>query len=314
MVRGLDVTITKGAVGDPNVPGRVYVAASDWTLFSSTDGLRTVTDTRPTGAGSDGYAVAVDPATTPSTVFVATGSRRGRASGEIYSSPDPLRGHWSSLGLSPATSGKRPIGVAVGYDKGSRVVLAAVQGGGIWRHTSSGWRLVEAQALHGVSDGPVSFGWATGSRTVYVWDSGRGLWRSADAGAHWSLVWAHESSGSTGEVALDPTNSDRGYISASDGIYVVNRLSNAPVATRVSGLSGSGPIAVDGHGSLFVALPSQGNGGQPRLLRSADQGARFESVGDAVFATTAVRPNELVATTDGHLLLTTQGTGALIGS
>src|SRR5262249_26462179 len=66
-VTGLQAIQAKDAAADPRVPGRVYVAAEDWTLFVSQDHGTTATRIAPPNPGGWGTAVAVNP--TNSRVF-----------------------------------------------------------------------------------------------------------------------------------------------------------------------------------------------------------------------------------------------------
>src|SRR5262249_55861300 len=85
-VSGLEVSQAKAVATDPNDPGRVYVAAEDWTLFESDDHGSTVKRIAPPNSGGWGTAVAVDPVS--SRVYVATGSPDASSGGDVWSA-DP---------------------------------------------------------------------------------------------------------------------------------------------------------------------------------------------------------------------------------
>lgn len=310
LVRNLDVTITLDAVGDPNVPGRVYLTLMDWTMVTSTDDLRTVQRTVPEQAASVGWSVALDPTTTPSTVFLGAGNISANRQGEVFSSPDPLKGHWTETGLGTATGGKRPLGLAVGYDGDTRVLLAAVQASGLWRKAGDGpWQLVRAGLERTAVTVPLV--WHPGDRHAYLYDAADGLLRSSDAGKTWTRVWAHRSNGRA-TFGLDPSHPDRGYLSVDNELFALSRLSTSAAATKLQVPGRPGPVTVDARGSVLVTVSSDGAAATSQLLRSDDGGANFEPAGDDVYAASAGQPNRLVVTPNGHLVVTLQGTGALV--
>lgn len=310
LVRNLDVTITLDAVGDPNVPGRVYLTLMDWTMVSSTDDLKTVQRTVPKQAGSVGWSVALDSRTTPSTVFLGAGNISENRQGEVYSSPDPLQGHWTETGLGAATGGKRPLGLAVGYDGDTRVLLAAVQASGLWRKAGEGpWERVQ-QAVERTAV-PVPLVWQPGDRNAYVYDLRVGLLRSSDAGKNWTRVWAHRGTGRA-TLGVDPAHPDRGYLSVDGELFALSRLSTSVTATPLHVPGRPGPVAVDPGGAVLVTADGDGPSAAPQLLRSDDAGANFAPTSDDVYAASAGQPNRLVVMPNGHLVVTLQGTGALV--
>lgn len=312
LVRGLDVTITNAVVADPNVPGRVYVALSDWTLVSSADGLRSVALTVPKGAPSIGWSLAVDPSTKPSTVLVGAAGPQNRGGGEVYESADPLRGSWQGLGLASATGGHPPLGLAVGFDGGRRVVLAAVEGSGLWRRVgSAGWARV--QTGFGSAAGTIPLAWPVGDADAYAFDDAQGLLRSKDAGRTWQLAWRQ--AGAAGGFAVDRTHPDRGYAVVANRLYALTGLTGAAgtVSARpVISVPTAGAVAVDAAGSVFVT--SAPGDATPRLFRSAAGGEAFTAVSAPEFASSAVQPSGLVTTAEGRLVVTLRGTGALVGA
>ncbi len=254
MVRGLGVTVIRGIAADPNVPGRVYVAPADWGFASSTDGGATMLRNSPGAQVFDAFGVALDPTTTPSTVYLATGQFSSNT-GEIWSNPDPAAGGpWVNEGLD-AAGGTRPTAVAVGRVGGSTVILAMTVSSGIWRKASGTWTLVNGQIGAGAQ---ASFSWVPGSSIVYFYDHSSGVWRSTDAGQTWVNIWDEPSTFDlTGYVAADPRDPSRLYVSV--GRVGLFRLDGASVGTVGTGeivpqeigtFLAPGPIAVGPDGAV----------------------------------------------------------------
>ncbi|MGH9281407.1 MAG: hypothetical protein ACRD0S_00560, partial [Acidimicrobiales bacterium] len=317
MVDGLGVTINKAVIADPNVPGRVFVGNTDWVNLSSNDGLDSVSQTRPPGP-STGYSLALDTATTPSIVYIGVGHRDSNTSGDVYSNPDPLTRSWTSEGLGAATGGKRPLGVAVRRVGGSPVILAAVEGGGIWRKTGGSWRQVSSAAMGTQATEAASFSWLQNSSIVYLYDHQTGVWRSNDDGQNWTKIWSKVSaSDMTGFVVADPADVSRLYVSAKDGVY---RLEGANAGTVGAGISpvtlGSfvnpGPMAMAPGNKLYVAQPVR-SGAAANLMVSSDRGTTWATVSDASYPGSALFPFGMAAGPEGNLYLALNGNGVTVG-
>ncbi len=288
MMRGLAVTVVRGVAVDPNASNRVYIAPADWGFASSADGGRSVSRNAPPQV-FDAFGVAVDPTTTPSTVYLATGQFSSNT-GEIWSNPDPTSGApWTSEGLK-AAGGGRPTGLAVNRVNGLPVILAMTQSSGIWRKAGGTWSLVNANVQGG---GQSSFSWIPGSATVYLFDDTTGVWRSNDAGKTWTEIWAQPSSPDTnGYVAADPRLPSRLYVSVGGiGLFRLDAADVGTVATGlivpkpIGALSAPGPIAVRSDGATVATeLPGPGDG--PSVLVSTDLGATWTIVSDAGYTTT----------------------------
>ena len=288
MMRGLGLTVIRGVVSDPNAPGRVYVAPADWAFASSTDGGASMTRNAPAQV-FDAFGVSVDPSTTPSTVYLATGQFSSNT-GEIWSNPDPASGTpWTSEGFA-AAGGTRPTGVAVNRVGGQPVILAMAQSSGIWRKAGGVWSRVNPNVGGG---GQPSFSWLPGSAVVYFYDDTTGVWRSDDSGQTWIRIWDQPSiADMTGFVAADPTAPSRLYVSVGGvGLF---RLEGADVgivgaggivATPIGGLTAPGAIAIRSDGAIMaVELPGPSDG--PAVVMSTDAGATWSTVSDAAFAAT----------------------------
>jgi photosystem II stability/assembly factor-like uncharacterized protein len=288
MTRGLGLTVVREIAADPNVPGRVYAAIADWGFISSTDAGVTVVRNAPPKV-FDAFGVAVDPSTTPGTVYLATGRFGSNPAGEIWSDPDPASGDpWTNEGLGDATGDLRPVGLAVNEVGGSPVILAVVEGSGIWRKQGGTWTLVDPSVNGGAQ---LSFSWIPGSSVAYLYDHGTGIWRSNDAGLTWTKTWARPSPfDMTGYVAADPRDPSRLYASVGEvGLF---RLDDANVGSVEGGqiapqpvgeLPFPGPIAVRSDGAVYAVELSSASGG-PSILTSDDLGVNWSTVSDPFFA------------------------------
>lgn len=321
MVRGLQVTINRAVVADPNVPGRVYVANTDWILLHSSDGMKTVAQNRPP-SGAAAFDLALDTATSPSTLYVATGARDTNSDGEIYSNANPAGGGtWVNEGLRAAVGGKRAVGLAVRRVGGSPVTIAAVAGGGVWRKAGGAWTQVSTAAMGADSEDSkaASLSWVPDSSVVYLYDPTSGVWRSNDDGRTWTRIWDRRSGGwMTGYVAADPTDPSRVYVSVgSDGVYLIEGADKAVVGAgltpvKVGDVAAPGPIAVDQRGALYVAA-QQARGDAAQLRVSADRGATWTTVSDGAYRATAAYPFSVAVGPEGNVYLSLNGNGVLRG-
>lgn len=306
LVRGLGVTINSAIVTDPGDPNRVYVATTDWVLFTSTDGMRTVRQTRPPGGGV-GYALALDPAAQSngvSRLYVGTAGK-GNTGGEVWATDDATTDRFSAQGLNSATGGKAPLGLVAGRAGNETVLVAAVRRSGIWRRSAGRWALVEPAAMRAAVR-PVSMAWV--GPNVYLYDPGAGLWRSTDEAKHWSLLWPHRAPlTESSSLAVDPRDPDRGYV-AGDRLWQLDGLTGSPRARMLAAPS-AGAITLAPDGTLYTA--TGGGVEQPRLLRV--EGAALADVSDTRYRAEAVRPNAITIGRDGKVYVALRGTGVLVG-
>lgn len=320
MVEGLGVTVTRGAMADPNQPSRVYATMTDWVLTYSDDGLRDdIHRSMPTGS-SQAWAMALDTSTTPSRVYLGTGDIASNTKGELYSNPNPATSSWVSEGLAALTGAKRVIGVSANVVAGENIVLAAVEQGGIWRKSGGQWTQVSSGAMAGAeTSGPAArFAWLPGSPAAFLYDRNTGIWRSSDAGRTWAQIWVKPSKqNNTGYLALDPTDPTALYVSVGwDGVYRLAGATTGAVGAgitpvKVGNFTVPGPVAFDRYGRLYVAaiLFDQPN----RLAMSTDDGATWRELGEAVWGATAMRPWSIDVAPDGTLYVAMRGMGVLIG-
>lgn len=305
-VRGLQAALTN-SIAAKNANLRVGVG--DWTQFSSKDHGATVKRWAPNGAILFGYAVELSP---NGTTYVGAGQRDLNTGGEVYSNGDPFVASWSDLNL-PA--GKRIAGLETGKDAaGTEVVLAAVEGAGLWRKVvGGGWVQVATQTAVPVNGTRVSLSWPTPSAPyVYLAVPGQGLYRSSDRGQTWMKVW----NGSTLDVAGDPSSStgQRIYVQRPTAVY---RIEDARTGTVENGVlkpvntwvPQPGPVAVGPVGGVYVA----GTGNPPALYGSLNRGASWSNHADAYYQRAAIFPVDIAISGDNHFYVGLKRNGVVVG-
>lgn len=320
MVSGLGVTIARDVAADPGQAGRAYVATADWVFHDSLDGLVHVTQKKPRG-GTTAADIAIDTSTVPGRVYVATGNPSGNTNGEVYSSANPVTSGWTDEGLSDVAGGKRPLALAVHKVGSQRVLIVAVDNGGVWRKAGSTWTRVNAVAM-GTSQPSrgASLVWPAGSTTAYLYDHETGVWRSNDSGKSWTKIWsATSSSPMTGYLAVDPASPGRLFVSiAGFGVYRVDGATSGSVdagtltPVEVGTFDGPGPIEFGPSGALY-ATEEAAPGLTPGLYRSDDLGGTWTLVSDAFFRAAGGFPFDLAVGPDGTVYVSTNGDGVIVG-
>jgi hypothetical protein len=319
LVGKMGVTVVQTLALDPAAASSVQVAATDWTFLTSSNALASVTSPFIKQAASTGFDVAIDASVKPSRVYLATGNRDNNTQGKIYSSATPtVSTSWTNESLPVA---KRPLAIAVGKTTGgARVLLAAVDAGGIYRKVGTTWTKISTPAMTLKTGAkPIQMLWPAGTQLVYLYDHRSGIWRSNNGGSTWVKIWAKNSQGDLkGFIATDATGSTL-WVSTGGALY---RIANAATGTVTAGTMTPvamltrpwpGPVAVGSNGTVYLAVqPSPGVPAQ--LLGSTDSGVTWNDVADDVYRATAVQPYRLVADPSGGVWVCLAGNGVLHGA
>lgn len=320
----LGTTVTTAVAADPANPGRVLAATLDWSALGSTHGLETVVQQQPGVIG--GAAVTFGTSGTSSTAYLATGDQNANVDGEVYANGAFAGGgSWQSQRLAAVAGGRRPVAVSARTVNGTTVLLAAVQGSGLWRRTGTTWRHVSTVAAANRSMTlRASFAWSAASSVAFLYDNKSGLWRSTNAGLTWQRVWSRISAPqSSGYVAADPGIPGRIYVSAGGrGLYRLDRATTGNVdggtlvAVQVVGSPLVGPVAVGDNGAVVVAVTAdagRADGTPARLLRSADGGATWVDIADATYRQSGGFATGIAIGSDRWLYVALRGDGVITG-
>jgi hypothetical protein len=209
----------------------------------------------------------------------------------------------------------------VGREGTTTVLLAAVDGAGVWRKSGGGWSKVSSTAMgKTVGAKAASMAWAPASATVYLYDRVTGVWRSSDTGRTWIKIWSKPSTAAqTGHIAVDPENADRLYVSVGgtgvfrlDGAMAGSVDSGTLAAVPIGSFARPGPIAVSPGGTLYVTELAGGEAGAS-LARSGDSGETWEDLTDDAYRAAAGFPDELLVSDPGTVYMALDGNGVLIG-
>ena len=336
---GINILVQSRVTADPDVAGRVYVGSNDYRGFSSTDALRTARNVSqalkaagaPNEAG-DTWSVAVDTAAGGSNkpVYFGMGERDVNTFGQIWMDADPSTPTtgWTQVLDTGVSSGRRPIGLAVVRDPAAPatpIVLAVLQGGGMYRKVGSGsWTQASgftSPIINGfVYPQVVEFAWRPGWNKIYVYDRSSGLWRSDDFGLTWTKLYSSPDTGTNkqGFVAGHPTNQNIVYLATSAGVSVIANAGTAGAGGATLGSLGvpggrPGPVAVGSDGRIYVATQAEGTADVSRVyanaLTASGTGVQraWSDVADDLWRSAINSARELAVGSDGTVYAGTSG-------
>jgi hypothetical protein len=319
MVGRMGVSIARTLAVDPVNPQAVHVVATDWAYVGSTSRLDQVYGPAIAGAGNTGFDVAVDSSSAPSRVYVSTGHRDTNTNGKLVSSATPTQNStWVDEKLPVA--GKRALAIAVGRQGATRVLLAAVDAGGIWRKTGTTWKKMTTPAMgtHNTA-APIQMLWPAGTGIVYLYDHKTGIWRSTNYGVAWVKIWAKPSTGDLKGYIATNARGTQLWVSTGGSVY---RLDNASTGTVGNGISAvpvlslpwAGPVAFDSATGTVYAAEQVTAGSGPALWASTDGGATWQDAADDRYRATALQVFDLVPDGTGGVWATLQGNGVIHGT
>ena len=311
-VLGLQATVHDGtAVADD---GRIVVANTDHRLLVSDDHLASVVAVEP--GRSKGTAVAVDRTGPPGTLLVATAERDTNSEGELFRLPagtfEPR-----SLGLAEHTGGRRVMAVTSGRTAdGGGVVVAAVEGAGVWRLQDGQWWQAATEAFTAGEQRTLDAGavWLDGPGVVVLLDRTRGLYRSTDAGRSFERVlefWTDtDRITPTGFLAADPRDPDRVLVSTFRQLLRVDGLGDATPRVTDLGIPDAGPVVATVDAGVLVVTRDDDEGRPPGLVQLCGDERREVAVGPR-FLGGAVDAIDLDLDDLGHLVVTTANVGVV---
>jgi hypothetical protein len=315
MVGRMGVSIAQTLAVDPSNPQSVHVAATDWGYVGSSDRLDTVTAGVLAGAGPTAFDVAVESGA-GARVYVTTGHRDSNTRGAVLSSATPsLNSSWVNEKLPVA--GKRALAIAVGRQGANRILIAAVDAGGIWRKTGTTWKKMTTPAMATRNPAkPIQLLWPAGTGTVYLYDHKTGIWRSTDYGVKWTKIWAKPSAGDLkGYIATNATGTQL-WVSTAGAVYRLDGANSGTVAAGVTPrltLTWAGPVAFDQTtGTVYVAEQAT-PGHRPALWASTDGGASWQDVADDGYRAAALQVFDLTPDGTGGIWAALQGNGVIHG-
>lgn len=320
-VRNMNVTFNRGIlVDEEGADTYIDIVDTDWQFLYSGNAMTDVAaNDSGMASGASGMAVAVNSAASPHITYVGVGNRNNNTNGAIYSSTSPRTGTWSDegLGSAPGYNHERVLGLAAKQIASTPVLLAAVEGKGIYRKSGSTWSLVNTAVLGSPSTKTAPMVWDQSRTVAYLYDRDTGIYRSNDDGVTWSLVYAAPAAkvngSETGYLALDQTN-DRLYFSNHNGLYYQSGASASAFSSPTLVSSNKiGPIAYKNN-RLYAAGLATNTAPLPTadIYTYAFSGA-LTSIGDDFYKNNGGFPLGIDVDSSGNIYVAMNGLGVLVG-
>jgi hypothetical protein len=321
VVAGDNILDDQRVVADSSTAGQVAIGNIDWTGFVSTDSFsddaKRLAPT--TDQAHDGWSVAWDTGTSPSTLYLGAGARDSNTSGQVWMRQQGSA-KWTEVGANIDGSGARPVGLAVVRNPSSPsvpILLADVQGSGIWRKVGSGsWAKASGFTTAGAGwPQRAEFAWLKGETIVYAYDNTSGLWRSTDFGRSWTRISPITSAADnrTGFIAAVPGNQNQLVFSSMSSVQLLTNAGSA----EADGATGPdldlpsgqpGPITVSNAGKLYASNDASGVW-RTTLTASGTTGG-WTSLADDTWRNMVRSPEELSVDANGTVYAALSG-GAL---
>lgn len=175
--------------------------------------------------------------------------------------------------------------IAVDHEN-SDIVYVATIGAGLFKSTNGGMDWIEINRSAGFKRYFIALVDPTDASRVYTGGENTGLWMSEDRGETWTLVGLE--SVTICEVSIDPTNPDRIFLVAPEGVYRNNDIRNdawelvfdyrefleqrwtGSHPEQLWGFSRFQKIAVNPHNPSDIYLGARWEGGYHRSLDGGD--------------------------------------------
>jgi hypothetical protein len=323
VIAGDNVLDDQRVAADPSTPGQVAIGAIDWTGFVSTDSFNNNAarwSVRTADQAHEGWSVAWDTGTSPSTLYIGAGARDSNTGGQVWMRQQGSS-KWTEVGSNIDGSGARPVGLAVVRDPSSPsvpIVLADIQGSGIWRKVGSqSWTKASGFTTSGTGwPQRAEFAWLKGETIVYAYDNTSGLWRSTDFGSSWTRISSVTSPGNnrTGFIAAVPGDQDQLVFSTESSLQLLSNAGSAgtdgATGPNLNLPSGDpGPVAVSTTGKLYAS--NDASGVWWTTLTSYGTTGGWTSLTDDTWRNMVRTPGELSVDANGTVYAVLSG-GALI--
>lgn len=352
--KNLNATFSWTVAIDPTDENHVLLGDTDWSVFSSTDGMQTVSQSRP---DPDAYLNVHDLAfDATGTAYAATEYLAQKtAGGEVYRTTKWTDGKptWESMGLRATYEGDgctadNVLGLAAVPNTSPQAVVAAVQGCGVYAWDGSAWSLAGPMAT-GEKTHRTAFTTVPGTNDVLYYDRNGGVYESLNGGSDFHQVAAIGAAPYVETDGFDTTDyiaahrntgnsTTTVYVSTLDGLYALEGVGRVGDHTTTGGGLGSGvtfekvsgaperpgPLTVSGD-TLFlttVAQPSPATG--PRTNRPAlftvplahVTGAvgTFDDITTATYRAMAQLPHDIQVDSSGRVYVSMRASGLLIGT
>jgi hypothetical protein len=317
--------VNREVMADPNNPNKVYQTNVDYRMFESNDKLQTVAVSRPSSnTTQDGWSLALDTSTNPTTVYLGLGERDTNTGGQVWTRNSG--GTWTQIDAG-AFGGLRPTGLGVAKDNGTTVLIAAVQESGIWKKVGSGaWTKLSIASPasgknimmnQGSNRADVRF--SASNNAFYVYDRDTGLWRGDNFGTTWTRIFTSPGNAeSEGYMRVHPTNPAIVFVSDRNGVHKITNANtaakDAAASTTISGtISNAGAMTLGPNNQLiFVTRPT--SSARPRIYTGdySQTTPTWTDISDDYFRSYAVKVITIDAASDGTLYVSTNNNASIV--
>lgn len=320
--------VNREVLVDPNNPNKIYNTNVDYRLFESDDNLRTVdTIGKPSGMEQDGWALALDASTNPTTVYLAVGDRDANILGQLWKRDSS--GVWTRIDGS-VFGGLRPTTVGVTRDQNNQTVLVVgVQESGLWRRVGDGgWtKLNIASPATGKNimmdqgSNRADIRVAADNKTFYLYDRATGVWRGDDYGTTWTRIYASPSSTNAetvGYLRTHPTDLKTVFISDTNGVHRITNANtttkDAAAVTKISGTIGNTGAMTLGPNNKLIFVTKPTTSSRPKMYEGDYSQATptWTEISDSYFESYAIRVITIAASPNGAVFVSTNNNATAV--
>ncbi len=239
-VYNMQATSNEGVAVNPKNPSQIALANTDYVVLATSNGFEDsdIYRDKPSGAESRAYDIIFDATTDEVIIGVGKRDNNNSGGGEVYVKSTNALGNtatsWNNTGLIDKTSDNngRVRAITYGYHDGdsntSQIILAAVEGEGVFRYHNENWKKsniwFEGNKINIDATHRSNFVWPdnANSGVVYLLDLSIGLYRSKDGGENWVNIWPDMSFNNknfynTGYITADNNDPTIIYLSIQGG-------------------------------------------------------------------------------------------------